>query len=115
MHELYREKGVPGNVRLVTAEIADLPLADGELDAAFSTMTFHEFAGDGALSEVARVLGAEGPFVTVDWSAAGEGEAGPPLDERYDLEAATGLVEDAGFSVERGEERPETFLLVART
>ncbi|MFC4451437.1 class I SAM-dependent methyltransferase [Halorussus aquaticus] len=47
MHELYREKGVPQNVELMTADVGDLPFADGELDAAFSTMTFHEFAGDG--------------------------------------------------------------------
>ena len=43
MHEIYGEKGVPENVTLVTAEVADLPLDDGECDAAVTTMTYHEF------------------------------------------------------------------------
>jgi len=114
MHEHYREKGVPGNVDLVTAEVADLPFDDEALDAAFSTMTFHEFADEGALAEVARVLAPGGRLVVGDWSRRGEGESGPPLDERYDLDAATELLETAGFTVPRGEERPETFVLRAR-
>lgn len=126
MHDAYREKGVPENVDLVTADIGDLPFADDDLDAAFSTMTFHEFAGDGhghgdggeaergAENEVARVLGDGGRFVVVDWSANGEGESGPPADERYDRDEAAGLLEDAGFEVVRADERPETFLVVAQ-
>ncbi|WP_137286294.1 class I SAM-dependent methyltransferase [Halorussus salinisoli] len=121
MHELYREKGVPENVALVTADVGDLPFADGELDAAFSTMTFHEFAGDGhgdggsgAETEVARVLADGGRFVVADWSASGEGESGPPVDERYDRDEAVELLEDAGFEVVRADERPETFFVVAQ-
>lgn len=113
MHELFREKGVPGNVELVTAEVAELPLADDSLDRAFSTMTFHEFAGTGALDELARSIGPGGRLVSVDWSAAGNGEAGPPRGERHDLDSAVELVEDAGFAVGFAEERPETFALVA--
>ncbi|WP_135853929.1 class I SAM-dependent methyltransferase [Halorussus salinus] len=129
MHELYREKGVPENVSLVTADIGDLPFADGELDAAFSTMTFHEFAGDGhgdgaadragaddrsgAEVEVARVLREGGRFVVGDWSANGDGESGPPVGERYDRDEAVELLENAGFSVVRADERPETFFVVA--
>ena len=119
MHELYREKGVPENVSLVTADVGDLPFGDGELDAAFSTMTFHEFAGSGgdgesgAEVEIARVLRDGGRFVVGDWSANGEGERGPPVAERYDRDEAVELLEAAGFEVVRADERPETFLLVA--
>jgi len=113
MHEHYREKGVPENVDLVTADVGDLPFEDGELDAAFSTMTFHEFAGDGALAEVARVLGTGGRLVVADWTANGEGESGPPVDERYDRDEAVDLLDDAGFETVRADERPETFLVVA--
>ncbi len=113
MHDHYRAKGVPENVSLVTADIVDLPFSDGELDAAFSTMTFHEFAGEDALAEVGRVLATGGKFVAVDWTATGCGESGPPVEERYDLETAHGLVERAGFEVEYELERPETFVLVA--
>ena len=114
MHELYREKGVPENVALVTADVADLPFADGELDAAFSTMTFHEFASEAALAEVARVLRAGGRFVVADWTANGDGENGPPLDERYDRDAAVELLEGAGFEVVRADERPETLFVVGK-
>ena len=135
MHDLYREKGVPENVELVTADIGDLPFADGELDAAFSTMTFHEFAGDGhgqgdtgseadegdgsgidagGESEVARVLRDGGRFVVADWTAAGDGEEGPPVAERYDRDDAVALLEHAGFDILRADERPETFFVIAR-
>ena len=114
MHDYYREKGAPENVEFVTAEVSDLPFDDGRLDAAFSTMTFHEFAGEEALAEVARVLADGGRLGVADWTARGLGEAGPPRDERYDLAAAVELVEAAGLEVEHGDERRETFVLRAR-
>lgn len=113
MHDHYREKGVPENVALVTAAIDDLPFEDDELDAAFSTMTFHEFAGADALAEVTRVLRPGGRLVVADWSANGRGEDGPPVDERYGEEKASELLTAAGFEVAFGTERPETFVLVA--
>lgn len=113
MHELYREKGVPENVSLVTADIGDLPFADGELDAAFSTMTFHEFASEESLAEVARILRDGARLVVGDWSANGDGESGPPVGERYDRDEAVELLEDAGFEIRRADERPETFFVVA--
>jgi len=113
MHDHYREKGVPENVALVTAAIDDLPFEDDELDAAFSTMTFHEFAGADALAEVSRVLRPGGRLVIADWSANGRGEDGPPVDERYDAAKARELLTVAGLEVEFGNERPETFVLVA--
>ena len=113
MHEFYEKKGVPANVELVTAGIDDLPFGDGSIDAAFSTMTFHEFASDAALAEVRRVLASIGRFVVADWSADGSGEHGPPLDERYDADEAANALRDHGFGIEREFTRPETFLLVA--
>jgi ubiquinone/menaquinone biosynthesis C-methylase UbiE len=113
MHEFYREKGAPDNVRFVTAEVADLPFADDALDRAFSTMTYHEFASPEALTELARVVCPDGMVGIADWSAAGEGEAGPPRTERFDAEDAVAAFEDAGFTVERAEERRETFVLRA--
>jgi ubiquinone/menaquinone biosynthesis C-methylase UbiE len=114
MHERYREKGVPESVELVTAEVADLPLDDDSLDAAFSTMTYHEFASEAAAAELARVIRPGGRLLTVDWSRHGEGESGPPRDERYDLGHAASLLSDAGFTVSGAESRRETFRCVAR-
>lgn len=113
MHEQYREKGVPENVDLVTTDVADLPFADDGLDAAFSTMTYHEFASDESLAELARVVRPGGRLVIADWAASGEGESGPPADERYSLADAVTALEEAGFAVEFEALRTETFVVTA--
>ena len=113
MHEYYREKGVPENVDLVTSGIEDLPFEDGALDGAFSTNTYHEFASEDALDELARVVAPGGRLAIADWAAEGQGEAGPPVDERFSAPAATAAITDAGFSIEHAFLRSETFLVVA--
>jgi ubiquinone/menaquinone biosynthesis C-methylase UbiE len=113
MHEQYREKGVPENVDLVTTDVADLPFDDDGLDAAFSTMTYHEFASDDSLAELARVVRPGGRLVIGDWAASGEGESGPPAAERYALDDAVTALENAGFAIEFEAVRPETFLVTA--
>ena len=115
MQEYYEEKGIPENVELVTTGVEELPFEDGSLDAAFSTMTFHEFVSDDALAEVRRVLTPAGRLVIVDWTATGTGENGPPLDERYTADTAADALRDHGFGIEHQFSRPETFLLVATT
>lgn len=114
MHEFYNEKGAPDNVAFVTAEVADLPFADDALDGAFSTMTYHEFATDEALAELARVLRPGGLVGIADWSAEGDGDAGPPRAERFAASDAREAFTSAGFDVERAAERRETFVLRAR-
>lgn len=111
MHEYYREKGVPTNVDLVTANARSLPLDDDELDGVFSTMTFHEIASSTALTELARVVAPGGRIVIVDWSKNGDGEAGPPIDERFTAEEASNKLRDAGFGIETSLSRSETFII----
>ena len=115
MHDYYREKGVPDDVELVTSDVGDLPFDADSLDAAFSTMTYHEFAGDDALAEIRRVLAPGGRLVIVDWAATGTGEHGPPLDERYTAAEASDALRDHGFRIDREVVRPETFLVTATT
>ena len=113
MHEFYREKGSPANVEFVESDVADLPFADGALDAACSTMTYHEFASDEAVAELARVLRSGGRLAVFDWSADGDGEAGPPTDERFGVDDAAEALKAAGFDVVQATTRTETFALVA--
>jgi len=110
---LLPRKGVPQNVELLTTEVGDLPFDAGSVDAAFSTMTYHEFASDDALAEVHRVLRADGRLVVVDWAATGSGEHGPPLDERFTATEAAATLRANGFRIEHEAVRPETFYLVA--
>lgn len=114
MHDYYREKGVPSNVELMTAEASELPFPDDELDALFSTMTFHEFAEDEAIAELARILSPGSRVVIADWTATGTGQAGPPLDERFSGVDAEKSLSDYGFEITSLVERPETFLLTAQ-
>jgi len=112
MHRQYADSGVPANVSLVTADAGRLPFSDGRFDASVSTMTFHESASESSLAELARVIDAGGRAVFVDWSRAGKGESGPPVDERYDVDTAGAMLSDAGFSILTATERSETFKLV---
>lgn len=113
MHGLFQEHGVPTNTALVTGGIDALPFDTDVVDVAFSTMTFHEIATPAALREVARVLRSGGRFVTVDWSANGLGEAGPPREDCVTANEASAMVSEAGFTVRQTDERVETFVLVA--
>jgi len=115
MHEHMRAAGLPDNVRQVTAGVADMPFADAALDAAYSTMTFHEFVDDDALAELQRVLRPNARLVVVDWSADGEGERGPPLDGRYGPDEAAAELESAGFTVESVRDRLETLFVTAKS
>ncbi|WP_144902924.1 class I SAM-dependent methyltransferase [Halobellus captivus] len=110
MHDHYREKGAPENIEFVTAEASSLPLEDDELDAAFSTMTFHEFASEEAFEELARVIRPGGRVVTLDWSKSGSGADGPPTDERFGLGDAVDALEGVGFTTSQGVTREETFV-----
>lgn len=113
MHDVYREKGMPGNVIPVTADFEDLPFPDGHLDGAVSLRTYHHDF-DVALSEVARVLGPGGRLVVVDWSATGAGERETPVEEEYaDIATAQSQLLEAGFRVDAARERRETFVVVA--
>lgn len=113
MHDFYLEKGVPGNVELVTAPVDDMPLDTDSVDTAFSTMTYHEFATADAIAEIRRVLRPGGRPVIADWAAAGEGKRGPPLSERYRLDDAVAVLQEHRFTMEFEAQRPETYLLVA--
>jgi len=110
MHDRYREKGAPDNVEFVTAGASSLPFDEDELDAVVSTMTYHEFATDAALAELARVVRPGGRVVTLDWSREGTGADGPPVDERFALADAVDAFESAGFRTVAAATRFETFL-----
>ena len=112
MHDYYRQKGVPENVDLVTADVGDLPFGNAHLDAAFSIMTYHEFTSDGALDELACVIAPGGRPVIADWTATGTGADGPPVDERYTAAKAVDALRDHGFTSVFEATRPETYFLV---
>lgn len=114
MHDRYREKGIPENVEPITADVADLDDELDGIDAAYSVDTYHEYHSDASLEALKTIIKPGGRIVTFDWSANGDGIAGPPLDERFALGDAVSHFSDAGFTIEEARERPETFVCVAR-
>lgn len=112
MHQKYEEKGLPSNVETVTADASDIPFDDCFFGRALSTMTYHEL-GEGAVSEIQRVLEEDGVFAVADWSADGEGDGGPPIGERKTLGTVLNELHDSGFVVDRASERTETFVVRA--
>jgi len=59
------------------------------------------------------VIRPGGRLVTVDWSANGDPEIGPPLEERFGLDEATTQLANAGFDIELASDRPATIAIVA--
>jgi SAM-dependent methyltransferase len=79
MHEFYRKRGLPGNVRLLTGDVTRLDLPAASLDVACSISTWHESDGVIDLAGLARALRPGGRLVVVDWRRDGDvPEKGPP-------------------------------------
>nr|WP_234972342.1 methyltransferase domain-containing protein [Halobaculum gomorrense] len=96
----------------MTSGVDDLPFAADSLDAVFSTMFYHEFAGEEALDEITRMLADAGRLIIADWAATGSGDHGPPLAERFSGTETANDLRDAGFHIEHTAVRPGTFLLI---
>lgn len=114
MLSLLREKSPPVHVHPITATADGLPLLDESVAVAFSTMTYHEYATPTAHAEVRRVLQPDGRVIAIDWTRDGDGESGPPLEERYNVEMVVDQLQSAGFHVIETVPRPETFVVIAR-
>jgi SAM-dependent methyltransferase len=87
MHEFYRKRGFPGNVRLLTGDVTRLGLPAATLDVACSISTWHESDGVIDLAGLARALRPGGRLVVVDWRRDDDSlEKGPPLAIRFTKE-----------------------------
>jgi SAM-dependent methyltransferase len=94
MSEAYRKRGVPPNVRLVEADIRELPLAPGSIDTAYSIVTLHETAGDMGMDHLLESLRTPGTVVVVDFRIEPDSwESGPPAASRVSDESALAVFE----------------------
>jgi SAM-dependent methyltransferase len=115
MHAAFAEYGLPATVDRVTAAVEAMPIRTDALAGTYSTMTYHEFAGDDALEELARIVEPGGRIVIADWTATGEGSRGPPLSERYDADTVAKQFSEHGFDIERADDRRETLVVVVHS
>jgi len=87
MQDLHRAKGPAANVRLVLADLDELPLGPLSLDRALSVSAFHEAHGARGLERLAVALRPGGRFVVVDWRHDPEAaDVGPGLHHRMTRE-----------------------------
>jgi SAM-dependent methyltransferase len=109
MHDFYRSRGVPPNVRLILGDVRHLDLPPASLDVALSVSTWHESGGIVDLSGLARALHLGGRLIVVDWRRDTDSpEAGPPPDVLFRKEEVAAslsphfrptLVENLGASM----------------
>jgi SAM-dependent methyltransferase len=84
MHEFYRSRGLPANVRLILGNVLDLDLAPASIDVAVSISTWHESDGVIDFAGLARALRPDGRLVVIDWRRDAESdEHGPPMGIRF--------------------------------
>ncbi len=87
MSDLYRERGVPTNVRLIPGDVTCLSLAPASADVACCIATYHETEGRLDLQGLARILRPRGRLIVIDWRKDPESwESGPPEGIRYGKE-----------------------------
>jgi SAM-dependent methyltransferase len=93
MTALYRERGVPANVRLIPGDVTQLSLPPASADVACCIATYHETEGRLDLPGLSRILRPGGRLVIVDWRKDAESwESGPPEEIRYTKEEVAGAL-----------------------
>jgi SAM-dependent methyltransferase len=87
MHEFYRGRGLPQNVRLLTGDVTHLDLEVASVDVACSISTWHESDGVIDLAGLTAALRPGGRIVVVDWRRDTDAvEKGPPTGVRFKAE-----------------------------
>jgi SAM-dependent methyltransferase len=93
MHDFYRARGMPPNVRLVLGDLSRLELTPAGADVACSISVWHETGGEMDLPGLARALRPKGRLVIVDWRKDPEpGDGGPPAEIRFSKEEVAGAL-----------------------
>ncbi len=88
------------NVQAMLSKEAELPLADGAVDAALLANVLHESPDRVTfLAEIGRTLRPGGVLGVVDWRKE-EMPMGPPLDDRLSPDQVEADLRAAGFEVE---------------
>jgi len=72
IEHLKRRLAAAPNTEAVLIVANQVPLADHVVDRILAVNLLHEIRGEGALSEMRRVLAPMGVLLVVDWNAAGE-------------------------------------------
>ncbi len=99
----YLTERVAGSAlqNVVTHLIKDntVNLESGSVDRILAVNLLHEVVGEGALTEMRRLLKPDGFLLVVDWRSDTPREMGPPAGVSLSPEEGRALLEEAGFDV----------------
>ena len=100
-------------VRLIKDNKVDLE--GGSVDRILAVNLLHEVIGEGALSEMRRLLKPDGFLLIADWRSDVSRDTGPPAEVSLSPQEGRALLKEAGFSVAAGDANfPYHFVFVAR-
>ncbi len=102
---------------VVTHLIKDnsVDLESDSVDRVLAVNLLHEVIGEGALSEMRRLLKPDGFLLVADWRSDVSRETGPPSDVSLSPREGRRLLEEAGFDVAAADvDFPYHFVFVAR-
>ena len=94
---LQQRLGGTANAEVALISANRVPLRDGEADRILAVNLLHEIRGEGALSEMRRILAAEGILLVVDWERGRPRPGGPPDQLLYTAAEAASELRSAGF------------------
>ena len=106
-----------GLQNVVTHLIKDnkVELESGSVDRILAVNLLHEVIGEGALSEMRRLLKPDGFLLVADWRSEVQREMGPPAEVSLSSHQGRAMLEEAGFRVSPGAaDLPYHFVFVAR-
>lgn len=106
-----------GLQNVVTHLIKDnkVELENESVDRILAVNLLHEVVGEGALSEMCRLLKSDGFLLVADWRSDVPREMGPPANVSLSPQEGRAMLEEAGFRVSSaGVDFPYHFVFVAR-
>jgi SAM-dependent methyltransferase len=117
MHDHYRKRGLPDNVRLIQGDITALQatLPPATVDVACTIATWHEIEGRLDLPGLLAILRPGGWLVVIDWRKdADSWDSGPPEQIRFTKEEVVASLTPYFAVVSAEALGPFMFAVVAR-
>jgi ubiquinone/menaquinone biosynthesis C-methylase UbiE len=97
IEHLKRRLAAAPNTEAVLIVANQVPLADNVVDRILAVNLLHEIRGEGALSEMRRVLASLGVLLVVDWERGRPRPGGPPDELLYTAGEAASELRSNGF------------------
>jgi Dimethyladenosine transferase (rRNA methylation) len=112
MHEYYREKGVPENVKLINTDASKFRPKQTP-DIAFLITSLHEMNIRDTIEHISDIVSEDGKLFIVDWSSNTDTGRVPAKDKLISAKEASNIVSEH-FKVYKCQEKRDTYILKAK-